>query len=245
MLLRRITHHVRDQNWFAVGLDFLIVVVGVFIGIQVANWNQELREQGLQQTSMASLREDFHASLYELQQREASLIEIIEAMRTLLEMESDGATPPDVDHLNSLFKNIHAMPAFHWTSRTYDNLIGAGEMRLIENPEIANALAKFETQIRLTELVQATHEQELVETFQPWIIQNMDYLAVYYDRTDGAYPLPPASEPARIVELLGNREFRNVLVQKWTISTDLLKLNQELQNQSRRLLELLDKELES
>ena len=22
--------HVRDQNWFAVGLDFLIVVVGVF-----------------------------------------------------------------------------------------------------------------------------------------------------------------------------------------------------------------------
>lgn len=31
MLLRRITQHVKDQNWFAVGLDFLIVVVSVFI----------------------------------------------------------------------------------------------------------------------------------------------------------------------------------------------------------------------
>jgi len=40
MLLRRIAQHVKDQNWFAVGLDFVIVVVGVFIGIQVANWNQ-------------------------------------------------------------------------------------------------------------------------------------------------------------------------------------------------------------
>ena len=40
MLLRRITKHVRDQNWFAVWLDFVIVVVGVFIGIQVANWNE-------------------------------------------------------------------------------------------------------------------------------------------------------------------------------------------------------------
>ncbi len=40
MLLRRITKHVREQNWFAVFIDFLIVVVGVFIGIQVANWNQ-------------------------------------------------------------------------------------------------------------------------------------------------------------------------------------------------------------
>lgn len=39
MLLRRITKHVQEQNWFAVFIDFLIVVVGVFIGIQVANWN--------------------------------------------------------------------------------------------------------------------------------------------------------------------------------------------------------------
>ena len=40
MLLRRITKHVTEQNWFAVFLDFTIVVVGVFIGIQVANWNE-------------------------------------------------------------------------------------------------------------------------------------------------------------------------------------------------------------
>lgn len=39
MLLRRITKHVKDQNWFAVLIDFFIVVLGVFIGMQVANWN--------------------------------------------------------------------------------------------------------------------------------------------------------------------------------------------------------------
>lgn len=39
MLLRKITKHVEGQNGFAVGIDFLIVVFGVFIGIQVANWN--------------------------------------------------------------------------------------------------------------------------------------------------------------------------------------------------------------
>ena len=45
MLLRRITKHVTDQNWFAVFLDFVIVVVGVFIGIQVANWNEERQQK--------------------------------------------------------------------------------------------------------------------------------------------------------------------------------------------------------
>lgn len=39
MLLRSLTKHVKDQNWFAVWIDFAIVIVGVFIGIQVANWN--------------------------------------------------------------------------------------------------------------------------------------------------------------------------------------------------------------
>ena len=39
MILRRLTQHVRDQNWTAIAIDFVIVVVGVFIGIQVSNWN--------------------------------------------------------------------------------------------------------------------------------------------------------------------------------------------------------------
>lgn len=33
MLLRSITDHVRQQNWFAVWVDFLIVVIGVFVGL--------------------------------------------------------------------------------------------------------------------------------------------------------------------------------------------------------------------
>ena len=40
MLLRRVIAHVRRQEWTAIGIDLVIVVVGVFIGIQVANWNE-------------------------------------------------------------------------------------------------------------------------------------------------------------------------------------------------------------
>lgn len=39
MLLRRVMKPVQDQNWVTVGVDFLIVVIGIFIGIQAANWN--------------------------------------------------------------------------------------------------------------------------------------------------------------------------------------------------------------
>jgi hypothetical protein len=40
MLLRSITKHVKNQNWFAVFLDFFIVVAGILIAFQITNWNE-------------------------------------------------------------------------------------------------------------------------------------------------------------------------------------------------------------
>jgi hypothetical protein len=40
MVVRRFRHHVETHNWFAVAVDLLIVVVGVFLGAQATNWNE-------------------------------------------------------------------------------------------------------------------------------------------------------------------------------------------------------------
>jgi hypothetical protein len=39
--------HVTDQNWFAVNLDILVVIIGIFLGMQVTDWNynQEIKKQ--------------------------------------------------------------------------------------------------------------------------------------------------------------------------------------------------------
>lgn len=56
MLLRSITKHVKDQNWFAVATDFFIVVVGVFLGIQVANWNAAQVEKKTTQVALERVK---------------------------------------------------------------------------------------------------------------------------------------------------------------------------------------------
>ena len=45
MLLRKITKHVTDQNWFAVFLDFLIVVLGIWVALMVGQWTQGQKNQ--------------------------------------------------------------------------------------------------------------------------------------------------------------------------------------------------------
>lgn len=39
--LRQVSTGVRDQNWTAIGIEFVLVILGVFLGIMAANWNEE------------------------------------------------------------------------------------------------------------------------------------------------------------------------------------------------------------
>jgi hypothetical protein len=63
MLLRRITQHFKEQNWFAIGIDFFIVVIGVFIGLQVSNWNANLREIAEEKQLLLQLQTDVTAAV--------------------------------------------------------------------------------------------------------------------------------------------------------------------------------------
>ncbi|MCW8870647.1 MAG: hypothetical protein OQK49_08075 [Proteobacteria bacterium] len=63
MLLRRITQHIQNQNWFAVFIAFLIVVVGVFIGIQVANWNDEREDFEKETLALVELKKELSNSI--------------------------------------------------------------------------------------------------------------------------------------------------------------------------------------
>ena len=48
MILRRLTENLRAQNWTAIVVEFVLVVLGVFLAILAANWN--LERQAKQET---------------------------------------------------------------------------------------------------------------------------------------------------------------------------------------------------
>lgn len=44
MILRGLAKNLKEQNWMAIGIEFVLLIAGVFLGIQVANWNDERRD---------------------------------------------------------------------------------------------------------------------------------------------------------------------------------------------------------
>jgi hypothetical protein len=45
MLLRRTIKHLKDQDWSGVALEFMLVVLGIFVALQVNNWNEARKDR--------------------------------------------------------------------------------------------------------------------------------------------------------------------------------------------------------
>jgi hypothetical protein len=56
MILRRLTQNLRTQNWTAITIELFIVILGVFIGTQVSNWNAQRIERAANERMLINLR---------------------------------------------------------------------------------------------------------------------------------------------------------------------------------------------
>jgi hypothetical protein len=59
MILRRLMSHVSDQNWFAVALDFVIVVLGVAVGFQLTGYYDEVQRRDTEMTYLDGIATDY------------------------------------------------------------------------------------------------------------------------------------------------------------------------------------------
>ena len=133
MLLRRITPHVKDQNWFAVGLDFFIVVVGVFIGLQVSNWNEARSERQLKGYYLERLQSDLTETIDYLsarQERSAVTLEIIDQFIVALN-NPDTEDEELVLKTTNYFARGTELFDFKVTRTTFDDLSSTGNLEIL------------------------------------------------------------------------------------------------------------------
>ncbi|MAP93431.1 MAG: hypothetical protein CMK07_00620 [Ponticaulis sp.] len=83
MILRRLATSIRKQDWFAVVIETLIVVMGVYLGIQLGNWNANQQDR-------ASYRDSFNRVIVELQMNLESVKWDQEAIRERLPVVQEG-----------------------------------------------------------------------------------------------------------------------------------------------------------
>lgn len=58
MIVRRAANALKEQNWTTILIEFVLLVAGVFLGIQAANWNEERTERALVRGHLTEIAQD-------------------------------------------------------------------------------------------------------------------------------------------------------------------------------------------
>tara|TARA_R110002124_G_scaffold227476_1_gene392726 strand:+ start:303 stop:1031 length:729 start_codon:yes stop_codon:yes gene_type:complete len=146
MILRRLTKHVRDQNWFAVGLDFVIVVIGVFVGMQVSNWNDAHQTQSERQLVETRLLSDFVLMHEDVVRAAEGHEAVLESLHTLRHAIERGEALPEEDSAikHALGRGFSYQSSIH-RSGTFLELLSSGRMDLISNEALRVELLRYDT----------------------------------------------------------------------------------------------------
>ncbi|NNF58213.1 MAG: hypothetical protein HKN04_08215, partial [Rhodothermaceae bacterium] len=62
MILARLRRAIQEQNWFAVVLEIVIVVLGVVIGFQISAWGEARADRAQEQVYLQQLAADLRAT---------------------------------------------------------------------------------------------------------------------------------------------------------------------------------------
>lgn len=138
MILRRLRTHVEAENWLAVAIDFVIVVIGVFIGIQVANWNEARKDMEALSQAEDALRSELVWNYLVAQERLSLKICRTQQLRgvaaALQEAETDWSAlvrrTTDGDGL--VFEKVLHSPHRPWRGRLWRSELSQGTFQRMD-----------------------------------------------------------------------------------------------------------------
>ena len=144
MILRRLATSIRKQDWFAVVIETLIVVMGVFLGLQANNWNDTRLDRSVERATLIRLYEDIEESIAGQRRDIGFLEQQLADQAVVLKALDDCAVAPDDDMTVQ-----RGIATLGWLNpprlyrRTIDELISSGRTDMIESNEIVDALARI------------------------------------------------------------------------------------------------------
>ncbi|MEQ8435765.1 MAG: hypothetical protein RIA71_16160 [Oceanicaulis sp.] len=181
MILDNLTRAFKTQNWFAVALEFIIVIAGVVIGFQVNAWNEGRQDRALEADILVRLHGEFTQlrdvgdRYLEAKIRQRDLLSAwIEAgdangsldVETFRELTLDFHRQRDADRAESLTDATISellLTALSGSSApepsiTFQQLVASGDLRLLQSQSLRAALGRYDISRAATLIAQQSNE---------------------------------------------------------------------------------------
>lgn len=181
MRLRHITQHVKEQNWFAVALDFVIVVFGILIAFQITNWSDARGDKADARIALEQLEQDFEQILDRTDRSIAAHARYLTAAGRIIRGIRSGDFVEE-----TLFLDMGEATSFSpppGLSATFTELVSAGRLDLIESQSMRRSLVAYDEYTSLNRDQISIFERPITES-KPVIFRAMTLEATGVAKTE-------------------------------------------------------------
>jgi len=177
VILRRVIEHFRKQEWTAIAIDFVIVVAGVFVGIQVSNWNGSRIDRLRADNYVERIHSDFQLIGNRLESNIADFdkaLQSIEYLRNEID-HRPSLTEEQAARFRLALNDIDASSIPAWRSATYAEMQSAGVVDLIENARLKQALVDYDQGAAIALTAWGTLIGRQIEFVEPILFSLIEY----------------------------------------------------------------------
>ena len=213
MLLRRFMLHVKEQNWFAVGLDVIVVIVGIFLGMQVTEWYEHRKERELEVSYYQQLIQDLKID----QQDGENVVRFNDGHYENLQYLFNALKNPnfaidDPQNLVNAIMRAGFIYAPQTTDQTYKELTNTGYLRLIKDVELKRAVVTYYERIEsssqwdtIARQIQTMYKTHTAGLLPPDIVRKFRLSEEYdFSETEALKVLQIARQRTELIEVLSH-----------------------------------------
>ena len=154
MLLRRFMQHVKEQNWFAVCLELVVVILGILLALAADRWNESRLDSIETQRIIERLKSD---TLQNLEMFERSIPEMernLKNVKLLFAALHKGQLPDDQrKQVELAISYIDVVPSYPLVLAGYDELVATGRLRQLNDPELIALLSRQQAEYKAAQAV--------------------------------------------------------------------------------------------
>lgn len=144
MILGRLASALKQRDWTTILIEFVLLVAGVFLGIEAANWNVERAEDIKAQAYLARTRGDLEADLKSIERRVVFWQQVIDDGKAAIRHAETGELV-DGSAWKTVLAFYQASQLWQWTSSdaTYQEMRSGGELGLIRDESLRESLSQY------------------------------------------------------------------------------------------------------
>lgn len=170
MILRRFAEALKEQNWTSIWIEFVLLVAGVFLGIQVANWNEDRATARRAEIFTERLRSDLREEAWGYEMQVGYYGDVADNGRRALDALSGRASMSDEALLIAAYRATQYNGNIRRRA-TYDELTSRGEIGLITDP----ALRDLAQRVYSAPLFDYIVEEGRTSPYRQWFRLNMPH----------------------------------------------------------------------